>query len=144
MKVDSKTGGTLNINGKDIVGMIKEEFDSKYTVEEIETIKSARNDGDARYERDCIRLYYLAKRQLNLEKNAKKGDFENLTLRGIKELYLQEYFELHAELFEQIHPFILEQKKKINYQRAREEIGDVAACLVGLLAKLNKMEKEEK
>ena len=39
---------------------------------------------------------------------------------------------------------LVQNRKNINYQRAREEIGDVAACLVGLLAKLNKMEKEEK
>lgn len=100
---------------------------------------------ETRYEKDCIRLFYLAKRQLNLEKNVKKGDFEDLTLCDIKELYLQEYFELHYELFQRDQfAYFIEPRKKINYQRVREEIGDVAACLVGLLAKLNKMEKEEK
>ncbi len=98
---------------------------------------------DKRYAVESQKLAILANKQLNLEKNAKKGDFENLTLKAIKELYLQEYFELHYELFQSDQfSFVIEQRKKINYQRVREEIGDVAACLVGLLAKLDRMEKE--
>lgn len=98
-----------------------------------------------RYEKDCIRLFYLAKRQLNLEKNAKKGDFETLSPMQIVSLLKKEIIEVEGELLYFASDSIEEHEAKdINYQRAREEIGDVAAYLVGLLAKLNKMEKEEK
>lgn len=123
-----------------------EKFELNYTTSLHEAWDKLSQDppNQTRYEKDCVSLFYLAKRQLNLEKNAKKGNFEDLDLSDIKSLYLQEYFELHHELFQRDQfCFVTEQRKKIDYQRAREEIGDVAACLVGLLAKLNKMEKEE-
>ena len=102
---------------------------------------------DKRYAEESQELAILANKQLNLEKNVKKGDFEDITFNQICDLLAGEQQELENELFEQLDPPVfglVQNRKDINYQRAREEIGDVAACLVGLLAKLNKMEKEEK
>lgn len=116
---------------------------------------------DKRYAKESQELAILANRQLNLEKNVCKGDFEDLeiyheTKINIFSSIADELYELKNELLDDsnccfdpececggnyVH---YKKKEKINYQRAREEIGDVAACLVGLSAKLNKMEKEEK
>lgn len=97
-----------------------------------------------RYAEESVELAILANKQLNLEKNAKKGNFEDLCdLKKIYSFLLSEVTEVKNELFDDIIFQGTREKEKINYQRAREEIGDVAACLVGLLAKLNKMEKEE-
>jgi NTP pyrophosphatase (non-canonical NTP hydrolase) len=102
---------------------------------------------DKRYTKECEILASLALQQLNLEKNVKKGDFEDMHLYHehtwcITELLEEEINELMDELTQSgFTNTVL--KSKINYQRAREELGDVAACLVGLLAKLNKMESKE-
>lgn len=141
----------------------RERFNLNYTPSLHEAWERVSQDSpnETRYEKDCIRLFYLTKRQLNLEKNAKKGDFEGLEIYhetniNLLSLIEDEFSELKDELLEATFSChdpdcecggnydCYKEKKKINYQRAREEIGDVAACLVGLLAKLNKLEEEEK
>jgi hypothetical protein len=97
-----------------------------------------------RYTKECQILSELTHKQLNLEKNAKKGPFEELSIKDIMEMLYDEKKELVDELFYYPEKWKMTEKKKIDFQRAREEIGDVAACLVGLLAKLDNMEKEEK
>lgn len=111
--------------------------------------RELRVNPEERYVHDCIQLFYSAKEQLNLPKNASKGNFEDLNLEDIFRFLIDEIDEIRDEIYEVSEWRLGEDpieriKNKINYQRAREEIGDAAACLVGLLAKLNKMEKEEK
>lgn len=125
--------------------LTKEEFLAAIEEREKDEVEWRIFDIQSRYLVECKELFYLAKRQLNLEKNAKKGNFEDLCdLKKIYSFLLSEVTEVKNELFMDVMFQGTREKEKINYQRAREEIGDVAACLVGLLAKLNKMEKEEK
>lgn len=92
-----------------------------------------------RYEGECQQLLEMAKNTLNLPKNACKGNFEDLlSIEEILELLENEVEELNYEFWK---VFSSELKEKINFSRAREELADVVGCCVGLLAKLNSMEK---
>lgn len=85
----------------------------------------------ARYERECRMLAYLSKRQLNLSKNKLKPNFEEQPLEVVFDKLMEEIEELRAEV----------EKEDINFNLLRFELGDVAGCLVGLIAKSNQMEK---
>lgn len=78
-----------------------------------------------RYKNECEFLYNITLNQLNLPKNKIKPNFETYELNEIIKLLRQELVELEAELFQE----------KTNETRIAEEVGDVAACLVGLIAK---------
>lgn len=78
-----------------------------------------------RYKNECEFLYKITLNQLNLPKNKIKPNFETYELNEIIKLLRQELVELEAELFQE----------KISETRIAEEVGDVAACLVGLIAK---------
>lgn len=92
-----------------------------------------------RYEKECQQLAEMAKTALNLPKNACKGKFEDVDLDMCIYGMELEIKELQDELFYSDR----DQKTNINFKRAREEFADVAACCVGILAKLNAMEEEE-
>jgi len=94
-----------------------------------------------RYEKECLELAELAKKQLNLEKNRDKGRFEDLSISEIYDLITDEICEVHEELYYDYG--FSELRDSFNYERIIEELSDVAACLAGLLAKINKM-KESK
>jgi len=171
VKIEFNPGDTLMFNGKKVEGIeIKKnsegEFIEDLSIENLVPIvneEQYRRELHAkwdkiseespipwRYQHRCTELFYLAKQQLNLPKNAAKGNFEDLCdFRQIMQFLKSEVDEVERELTdvqlccETCMEFNEVEKEKINYQRAREEIGDVAACLVGLLAKLDKMEKEE-
>jgi hypothetical protein len=134
----------------ELISALNKEFNKEYIQEIWESI-SEESPNHGRYYHKCVELFYLAKKQLNLPKNVEKGDFEELSLHKICTLMNGEQRELEDEIFEFIsfgcmnaHLGYVQQKEKVNFQRVREEIGDVAACLVGLLAKLDNMEREEK
>jgi len=78
-----------------------------------------------RYKNECEFLYNITLNQLNLPKNRIKPNFETYELNEIIKLLRQELIELEAELFQE----------KSNKTRISEEVGDVGACLVGLIAK---------
>lgn len=82
-----------------------------------------------RYWWESYFLRCLALEQLNSEKNKVKGNFEDLGIVQIKEKIIEEFTELNNELS-------FPDSSNINFERALEELGDVAACLTGLLAKL--------
>jgi hypothetical protein len=81
-----------------------------------------------RYAQASEALGRLANTQLNLDKNKIKCDFEDMTLQEIK-----------TKLNEEITEFWNELKgghRKINFEKALNELGDIAACLVGFLVLL--------
>lgn len=94
-----------------------------------------------RYEKECQQLGEMAKNALNSPKNSSKERFEYLGLTSIVWLLGLELDELYDELYENKEQSYLV-KIPINFKRAREELTDVAACCVGLLAKLNDMEQQ--
>lgn len=81
-----------------------------------------------RYSDECKMLASLAKRQLNSEKNLKKPDFETMKLSEIFDKLYEELAELRFEL--KVSDDFLEKE-------TFHELGDVAACLVGILAYIN-------
>jgi len=72
----------------------------------------------------------LAKCQLNLEKNINKDKFEHMSLNDIMNKLHEETQELESEFF----------REKLDFQLIYNEIGDVAACLTGLLAFVKSVE----
>lgn len=94
-----------------------------------------------RYEKECDRIAGMAKTALNLPKNACKERFEDLDIFKVFDLLWSEFEELTQEFYNNHYGKL--DVKNINSQRAREELADVVACCVGLLAKLNAMENEE-
>ena len=78
-----------------------------------------------RYKNECEFLHKITLNQLNLQKNRIKPNFEDYELKEIIKLLRQELVELEAELYQE----------QTNETRIAEEVGDVAACLVGLIAK---------
>lgn len=87
-----------------------------------------------RYEKECHQLAELAKRQLNLEKNKAKEDFEYMTTYAIWMKFKEEVNELAHELF---------MSKYIGYDLIEAELGDTVGCLVGLLAKINQIQRNK-
>jgi len=81
-----------------------------------------------RYDLESSLLGYLAGQQLNSEKNKVKGKFEDFHYDEILCLLKQELDELEGELL----------NVRVDFRRTFDELGDVAACLTGLLAWLNK------
>ena len=94
-----------------------------------------------RYERECIKLGEMANEALNLPKNVDKPKFETINIIKIYNLLEEEIEELKYEFFH--HGQINTQKDihEIDFKRAKEELADCAACLVGLLAWVNKQEE---
>lgn len=96
-----------------------------------------------RYEHQCEILKNLSQHQLNLPKNKVKGDFEDLKLSQIIALISQEHYELFEEVSKLLElqifdPENLVERGKLKI-RIMEEIGDVAACLTGLIAKIGEI-----
>lgn len=91
-----------------------------------------------RYEDECKMLAYLAKRQLNLEKNKVKENFEDLEIEDVFNLSAVELREVYEEFMSYSGFNGYSPKKEINYESFLSEIGDVAACLVGMIAWINK------
>lgn len=94
-----------------------------------------------RYDKECTQLAELALKQLNLDKNKIKSDFESMRLEDIYLGLIEETIEVKEELFSKWTGYT-HIKKDINYQRLMEEIGDSASYLVGLLAKINIINSE--
>lgn len=84
-------------------------------------------EGLERYKEEAQMLYYVARRQLNLEKNALKQGFENYSAPEILLLLAEEFGELAREF----------KTPQVNFETAIFEIGDCAAVLVGLIAWIN-------
>jgi len=80
-----------------------------------------------RYEQECGMLSYLAKRQLNLEKNMVKPDFDTYDLHELFKLLKGEMDELEKEIY----------AEDFNVERCLLELGDCAAYMVGLLVKIS-------
>lgn len=93
-----------------------------------------------RYEKECQQIAEMAKNALNFPKNACKGDFEGITLVEIYEIFQKEVIELEYELFNNRTT----RGWVIDFTRAREELSDVVASCVGLLAKINSLEKGDR
>jgi hypothetical protein len=89
-----------------------------------------------RYERECRQLGELARKQLNLEKNKCKEDFEDMSINAIFKKIDEEVNELKYEF----NSFNI--NKKVNYERVTDETGDISACLAGLLAWISKQRAE--
>lgn len=154
MKKEFESNSFMVFNGKKLEGVEVRDGSNKL----IEKTNELYFWVDKRYANECAQLAILANKQLNLPKNVAKGNFEDLCdLEKIIGFLEDEVEEIKEELTDyEMSCFNPECEcggddrryykigNKINYQRAREEIGDVAACLVGLLAKLDKMEREEK
>jgi NTP pyrophosphatase (non-canonical NTP hydrolase) len=85
-----------------------------------------------RYEEETKMLSYLAKRQLNLNKNKIKCSFEEMSPQDILIKLIEEIGELIQEF----------KHDSIDYSLATLEIGDCAAVLTGLLAYVNNKHKE--
>lgn len=86
-----------------------------------------------RYKNECFELTQLALMQLNNPKNACKARFETLDIRTLLKLIKDELDELELEL----------EDLPLTVDRAREELADCAACLVGTLAYINQFKREE-
>ena len=105
-----------------------------------------------RYKKECEQLRELAFQQLNLIKNMDKGCFTTISFGECMNLLKDEVDELDNEFTKIIsdnaiaHWEAFEQKeiKEIDFDRVFEEIGDVAAILVGLIAKANSIKKDGK
>lgn len=87
-----------------------------------------------RYEKECRQLGMLAEKQLNLPKNSIKQNFEDMSIRGIVLKIQEEFDELKEELLN---------KRVMNYERVYSEAGDMGACIVGLLSKINRLKHED-
>lgn len=100
-----------------------------------------------RYKNECKMLSYLAQKQLNLPKNRIKERFEDMHLFSILSKISEEIDELKKELIEtsvtgpnlKVSRII---KDSINIEKTFSELGDVAACLVGLTAWLNRYKED--
>lgn len=86
-----------------------------------------------RYQEETKMLSYLARKQLNLEKNKDKDNFEDMDFKNIIMKLVEEVGELIQEF----------KHDAIDYSSATLEIGDCAAVLTGLLACVNKKHKEQ-
>lgn len=84
-----------------------------------------------RYETETKMLSYLARRQLNLDKNRVKESFESMSFDSILQGLKEEILELTEEL----------ESSDLNVHRFLEELGDCAAYLVGLIAWVNERNK---
>jgi hypothetical protein len=84
-----------------------------------------------RYKRDCIAIAILSNRQLNLKKNSTKPNFEDMSFSDILKGMRDEIAELQHE-----YPF--------NVTRCFEELGDVAAYVVGMYAHLREIRRKNK
>jgi len=93
-----------------------------------------------RYDHETKMLAYLSKRQLNLEKNKIKENFEDMSFENI----VKKLDEEIAELKHEVNILILGDKSYYTnaIQRTFFEIGDCAAVLTGLIAKLNSKKNE--
>lgn len=94
-----------------------------------------------RYERECKQLGLLAQNQLNLPKNVIKPDFEDMNIVDIFRKFYEELDELKSEIL--MDKNFIHIKKEINFHKTFSELGDTAACLAGLIAKLNRMKEEQ-
>ena len=95
-----------------------------------------------RYTMESLDLAILARRQLNLPKNVIKPNFEDMELIDILDKLYEEMQELIQELFTHALPHNV-QKSEIDFERVEFELGDCAACLVGVLAKIESMKGVE-
>lgn len=95
-----------------------------------------------RYERECKQLGLLAQKQLNLPKNVVKENFEDMSITKIYGKIEEEFHEFMDEAYI-FRMLSVEPKKDIDFDKAYADLGDVAACLVGMLAKLNRMREEQ-
>ena len=82
---------------------------------------------EIRYDIETNYLRFIVINQLNLPKNKQKGKFEVTNFEQLFCLLLEEVYELQKELVN---------KKELDSIRILEEIGDIGAFLVGILAKL--------
>lgn len=81
-----------------------------------------------RYSLESELLRLLSITQLNISKNASKPPFESLHINEIVNKVKEELNEFLSEIYNPA--------PEINFKRAFEELGDVAACLVGCCAYL--------
>jgi len=90
----------------------------------------------SRYYKESNLIFILSNYALNKEKNACKGDFEDIRLQRILSLFLLE----SKELVDEVH------RDPIDYRKTLEEIADCAALLSGMIAnimhEINKQKKE--
>lgn len=103
------------------------------TIDKVLLVSKDLPEGE-RYNSYCKALALLASTQLNQEKNKLKPDFEKLSLQNIKTKLNEEVAEFWDEL--------KKGNKKIDFERAFSELGDVAGCLVGFLALLMQIKNE--
>ena len=92
-----------------------------------------------RYEKECRKLFDLALQQLNLEKNKAKCNFESMPLlskSGILQKLIEELQELNVEAITYSVTIANGQYDNFEYplDEIFNEVGDVAACLVGIIA----------
>lgn len=88
-----------------------------------------------RYAKESSFIGILANYALNKEKNKIKGKFEDINLEKLWSLMVDEFQELHSEIFN---------KENIEFERVLEEIADAAASLTGILVKVLKLHQEAK
>jgi len=87
-----------------------------------------------RYHSASYTLAALSFYALNKEKNASKGNFEDIRLARILSLFLLE----SKELVDEVH------RDPIDYRKTLEEIADCAALLTGMTANIMHKIREEK
>ena len=98
-----------------------------------------------RYELECKKLGNLALQQLNLEKNACKEKFEDMSIDDIFKGLLEEVTEVKEEIYDLTSFYGSEfsaLKKDIDIEKLKAEIGDVASFCVGVLAWLQRRNEE--